>query len=67
MYLHLLLYLDVWFLKVSVAYVVQATGAPKPGSEEEAVVSIPRDKIGEHLSEFAFDHSQVTILVFVPL
>lgn len=45
--------------QVSVAFVARATGVPTPGSEEEAVVSIPLSVLRDRLGEFAFDHGQV--------
>lgn len=50
---------DVRRHTVSIAFVVRATGKPRPGSEEEAIVKIPLDEVRHHLEEFAFDHSQV--------
>ncbi|CAM9730759.1 unnamed protein product [Laminaria digitata] len=44
---------------VSVAFVAQATGVPTPGSEEEAVVSIPLSSLRDRLGEFAFDHGAI--------
>lgn len=46
-------------LQVSVAFVARATGVPTPGSEEEAVVSIPLRSLRNRLGEFAFDHGVV--------
>ena len=46
-------------LQVSVAFVARATGVPTPGSEEEAVVSIPLSSLRDQLGEFAFDHGVV--------
>lgn len=44
---------------VSVAFVARATGVPTPGSEEEAVVSIPLSSLRDRLGEFAFDHGVI--------
>lgn len=52
---------DVRRHTVSIAFVVRATGKPRPGSEEEAIVKIPLDEVRHHLEEFAFDHSQILI------